>query len=120
VYDEKEIRAYLDNTRCQFLGSLVGPKEFDVPNALGSFDMPKMTDLFSDEIKGVSKKANLEVGISKKIAACSVIRVNYDMLPDLNGKPTNDFNEYTNPFLESTYSTAALTESQLSYIKKDK
>jgi hypothetical protein len=49
-----------------------------------------------------------------------VIRVNYDMLPDLNGKPTNDFNEYTNPFLESTYSTAALTESQLSYIKKDK
>jgi hypothetical protein len=96
---------------------LVGPKEFDVPNALGTFDMPKMTDLFSDEVKGASKKANPEVGITNKIAACSVIRVNYDMLPDLKGKLTNDFNEYTNPFIENTYSTAALTDSQLSYIR---
>ena len=76
-----------------------------------------MTDLFSDEVKGASKKANPEVGSTNKIAACSVIRVNYDMLPDLKGKPTNDFNEYTNPFIENTYSTAALTDSQLSYIK---
>lgn len=84
-----------------------------------------MTDLFStDDLINCSRKhkklpKDNTAPLSNRIAASSVLRVNYDMLPDLNGRVSNDFNEYTNPFLQSNYRTAALADSELNYIKKD-
>lgn len=46
-------------------------------------------------------------------------RLNYDMLPDLNGFTTNDANEYKNPLKDSDFRQAALTNHELNYIKND-
>ena len=59
VFAEKEIKAYLENTRHQFIGSLLTQKEQEIeekPMSLGVFDMPKMSDLFTtSELKGAAK-----------------------------------------------------------------
>ena len=99
VFADKEIRAQLENTRHQFVNSLLTAR-FGLrskPLALGTFQMPKVSDLFTGaELKSKSKTLPQEstAPSTNRIAAAGLIRLDYDCMPDLNGVPTHDFNKY--------------------------
>jgi hypothetical protein len=127
VYQDKEIRALLDNTRRTFINSIVHNPELLTCDqfAVGTFTMPKMSDLFTpSEIKGASKNKSLTQDSAEptahRIAACGLIRINYDFLPDLNGRTTNDMLEYSNPFkVKEDYRCAALSIKEVTYLRND-
>lgn len=59
VFHEKEIRSWLERSRHQFVNSLVQRDERDGLLALGTFEMPKMTDLFCGaELKHKTKSSS--------------------------------------------------------------
>jgi hypothetical protein len=125
VFAEKEIKAYLENTRHQFIGSLLTQKEQELdekPMSIGVFTMPKMSDLFASTEIRPKHKLMLEDSskpITNRLAACGILRMNYDYLPDMNGITTNDRKEYSNALLTESYRSAALTDSELNYFKND-